>query len=320
MTDRGPSVTIEPVRDYGRYAAQRVANGQLWIDVLSSGGPRIVGLGLRGSTENLLAETPEIGWETAHGRYELVGGHRLWFAPEDPARVAIPDLDGLALEPLADGVRLTGRTEPTTGLVRVIEVRLDPDTPSLTVRHELRNLGRGSMRDAPWAITQLPLGGRVVLPQALPSPEHAVRPSRNLVLWPYTSWSDERLRIADGAIVVHATAGPELKVGCRNELGWTAYVRGGAAMVQRFEPATAERYPDLECNVETYCCPDFVELELLGPLAVIEPGAATTLVERWEVRSDVGDELDAAAICAALSVPIGAPFAFDDADPPARHA
>ena len=54
-------------------------------------GPRIVRLGLAGSDRNLLAETPDLGWETPHGRYELFGGHRLWFAPEDPDRVAVPD-------------------------------------------------------------------------------------------------------------------------------------------------------------------------------------------------------------------------------------
>jgi hypothetical protein len=320
MTAAGPALSIEPGRDYGGHPAHHVANGQLWIDVLSSAGPRIVGLGLAGSAENLLAETPDIGWDTANGRYELLGGHRLWFAPEDPDRVAIPDLDGLVIEPLSDGVRLMGRLEPTTGLIRVIEIRLDPTTPSLTMRHELRNNGRDSMVLAPWSITQLPLGGRVVLPQALPRAGHRVRPSRNLVLWPYTSWTDGRLAVADGAIEVQATAGPDLKVGCRNDRGWIGYVRATSTIVQRFEPATAGRYPDLECNVETYCGPRYVELEVLGPLSLIEPGAASVLVERWEIRTDIGDTLDPAALCAALARPLSAAADADDADPPAQVA
>lgn len=320
MTHCGSALTIESGGDYGGHPAHHVANGQLWIDVLSSAGPRIVGLGLSGSNENLLAETPDIGWETANGRYELLGGHRLWFAPEDPDRVAIPDLDGLVIERLLDGVRLMGRLEPTTGLMRVIEIRMDPASPTLTMRHELRNHGRESTVIAPWSITQLPLGGRVVLPQAFPRAGHRVRPSRNLVLWPYTSWTDDRLAIADGAIVVHATAGPDLKVGCRNDLGWIGYVQAGSTLVQRFEPATAGRYPDLECNVETYCGPRYVELEVLGPLALIEPGAASVLVERWEVRSDVGGALDPAALCAALARPLSAALEADDADPPAQVA
>ena len=53
------------------------------------------GFGLAGTRTNLLAETPGLGWETPHGRYELFGGHRLWFAPEDPDRVAVPDDAGL---------------------------------------------------------------------------------------------------------------------------------------------------------------------------------------------------------------------------------
>ena len=52
----------------------------LRLDFLSTGGPRLVGLYLTGSTENLLAETTDITWDTPHGIYNLIGGHRLWIA------------------------------------------------------------------------------------------------------------------------------------------------------------------------------------------------------------------------------------------------
>ena len=73
--------------------------------MLAAAGPRIVGLRRHGSPANLLAETPDLGWETALGRYELFGGHRLWLAPEDPERAAVPDSEGLAVDssPMACG-------------------------------------------------------------------------------------------------------------------------------------------------------------------------------------------------------------------------
>lgn len=297
-------ITVAPGLDYHGHATLCVASPHLWIDVLAQAGPRIVRLGLTGSGDNLLAETPDIGWQTPHGRYELFGGHRLWFAPEDPDRVAVPDLDGLLVEPLADGIRLIGRVESPTGLVRVIAMRLDPATASFEVRQELHHRGEGPLELAPWSITQLPLGGRVVLPQPPPADGHGVRPNRNLVLWPYTSWTDARLALADGAIMVHAVAGADLKVGYLSDAGWVAYVRGGTALVQRFEPALGLRHPDLECNVETYCGSRYLELEVLGPLRVLAPGESSVLVERWEVRSDVAGLADPAALCEVLEQPM----------------
>jgi hypothetical protein len=261
----------------------RLANGTLSVDVLATAGPRIVGL-RHDDSANLLAETPEIGWETAFGAYELFGGHRLWFAPEDPDRVAVPDSDGLEVESLVDGLRLTGSAEPSTGCVRSMEIRLDRALPSMTVLHRLANCGPHLLELAIWPITQLPLGGMALLPQRRAVAGHRTRPNRNLVLWPYSSWDDPRLHILDGLVAVDAMVGAELKVGCLDETGWVAFVRDGTALVRRFEPEPHEPHPDLGCNVEVYCGPSYLELEVVGPVRRLPPGASTTLLERWEVR------------------------------------
>lgn len=296
---------IEPVAStFHGHSALRLEGRATWLEVLATAGPRIVGLGLAGGP-NLLAETPDAGWETPYGRYELVGGHRLWFAPEDPERVAVPDRDGLVVERVPAGLRLVGGMEPATGLVRVIEVRLEAGTAVVDLRHELHNAGRVALEIAPWSITQLPLGGRVLLPQRRAVPVHDVRPNRNLVLWPYTSWEDPRIRIREGLVTVAASAGDELKVGCLDEAGWVAYARGGTSLVVRFEPASGEAHPDLGCNVETYCGPHYLELEVLGPLRRLEPGDTAVLDERWELRP-VGDAHDdPETLAAGLAEPVG---------------
>jgi hypothetical protein len=270
--------------DFHGRPTMRIANGAIEVEVLAAAGPRIVGLRRESSPANLLAETPDLGWETAFGRYELLGGHRLWIAPEDPEMVAVPDSEGLAMEPLADGLRLTGAIELATGCVRSIEVRLDPVGPALTVLHTVDNRGSNALELAPWSITQLPLGGLALLPQRPAVAGHRARPNRNLVLWPYSSWEDPRLRIRDGLVAVDAVAGAELKVGFLDDTGWVAYVRDGTALVRRFDPVLNEAHPDLGCNVETYCGSHYLELEILGPLRLLPPGETTTLLERWEVR------------------------------------
>ncbi|HEY3547893.1 MAG TPA: hypothetical protein VGK17_17620, partial [Propionicimonas sp.] len=278
-----PDVRPDPGDFHGR-PTRRMTNGAITVEVLAEAGPRIVGLWREGSPENLLAETPDLGWDTALGRYELLGGHRLWFAPEVPERVAVPDSGGLTLEALDGGLRLTGVTEPVTGCVRSIEVRLDPVLPALTMAHRVENRGERPLELAPWSITQLPLGGVALLPQRRATTGHRPRPNRNLVLWPYASWEDPRLRIRDGLVTVGAVGGPELKVGCLDDTGWVAYVRDGVALVRRFDPAVTERHADLGCNVEAFCGARYLELEVLGPLWTLAPGAAAVLLERWEVR------------------------------------
>jgi hypothetical protein len=155
------------VHDYHGHDTRRLANDHVWIDVLARAGPRIVRLGLAGSTVNVLAETPGDGWDTPHGRYELYGGHRLWFAPEDPDLVAVPDGHGLLVEREVDGIRLTGLAEAPTGLIRSMALRLEPGRAAFEVCHALRNVGDRPIELAPWSITQLPLGGTVFLPGRL---------------------------------------------------------------------------------------------------------------------------------------------------------
>ena len=273
-----------PVDFHGR-AAVRLANDRLWVDVLATAGPRIVRFGLAGSERNLLAETPDLGWDTPHGRYELLGGHRLWFAPEDPNLVAVPDGGGLVVAREPHGIVLTGAAEAPTGLVRAIRLVLEPGAACLELHHELRNVGERPVELAPWSITQLPLGGRVILPERPATPGHFVRPNRSLVLWPYTSWEDPRFRPRDGLLTLDGQPGPDLKFGYFNEAGWVAYARDGVMLVRRFDPQPGRPHPDLGCNAETYIGSRYVELELLGPLATVEPGSRAGLIERWEVAA-----------------------------------
>jgi hypothetical protein len=281
--DPSPGSGEGPGSDYYGHATRRLVSAHLWVDVLATAGPRIIRLGLAGSSRNLLAETPDIGWETPYGRYELLGGHRLWFAPEDPDRVAVPDGGGLQVHLEPDGIRLVGLAEAPTGLVRSMTLHLSNRRASVEVHHELRNVAGRPIDLAPWAITQLPLGGTVLLPQTAATPGHHVRPNRTLVLWPYTSWEDPRFRAMDGLLTLDAQPGPSLKLGYFNDAGWVGYVRDGALLVRRFEPLPGQPHPDLGCNTEVYIGGRYLELELLGPLRTLAPDSSVTLVEHWEI-------------------------------------
>lgn len=274
-----------------------LAGAAAWFEALAEDGPRIVRLGLAGRA-SLLAETPDVVWPTSSGTYRLRGGHRLWLAPEDAGRNEQPDDGGLAVTALRDGLRLTGTPDADTSCVRTIEVRIDPLRPVLRVRHEVANHGAEPIEAAPWAITQLPPGGTALLPQPSARPGHATRPDRIVVLWPYASWDDPRLAVRDGLVAVRGVpgselhAGPELKVGCAVDAGWAAWVRDGVALVRRWNPVPGAAYPDRGCSAEVFATERYTELEVLGPLAVLEPGDTAVLDETWELREVASADFD----------------------------
>ncbi len=280
-----PGVPGAPGEYYGR-PTLRLESAHCWVEVLAVGGPRIIGFGLSGGG-NVLCETPQASWDHGHGLYELLGGHRLWFAPET-SDCSIPDATGLTLAPIADtagpAVRLIGAVEAPTGVRKIIEVRLDPESAAVSLRHIIANEGSATREIAPWAITQLQLGGVATVALAAPPTEHVLNPNQLLALWPYATWSDARLAIGERSLTVTATPGAPFKIGCLSNSGVVSYLRAGVLFSKRFDPAVAAPHADMGCNLEIYCDQRTIELESLGPLVRLAPGGSVTHDERWELR------------------------------------
>lgn len=276
--------------DFHGYPTRSLANQHLRIDYLAEAGPRLVRLFLAGSDVNLLAEAPDLSWETDLGEYRIYGGHRLWHAPEAFPRTYLPDNDGLAIDEFEDSVRLRQPTERATGIQKSMELRLDPDRPVLLVQHSLHNVGLWPVELAPWALTQVALGGVAVLPQRAPVPSTYL-PTRQLTLWSYTQLRDPRLRLDDDLVLVDGREGEQpFKIGYFNHAGWMGYLLGDVFFVKRFTPQPGRPHPDMHSNCEVYVWNRFLEIETLGPLATLEPGAALLHVETWELHRVPGVE------------------------------
>jgi hypothetical protein len=258
---------------------RRIETAHCWLEFLSEGGPRIVGFGLAGR-RNLLAETPDAKWDSEYGMFELVGGHRLWFAPESP-ECSFPDSTGLEIAPLEGGVRLTGAVQTPTGLRKTIEVTLAADAAAVHLHHVIRNDGGRTLDLAPWPVTQLRLGG--VARVELPRPSKASGPTQLVVMWPYASWSDDRLSIRDGELSVLGRAGEPFKVGCLNWTGRVVYEVDGLRFVKSYDPALDRPHADFGVNLEIYVDERTIELESLGPLTRLAPGDVVTWGEDWEL-------------------------------------
>lgn len=245
--------------------------------------PRIVRLFYRGS-KNLFAELPK-KVETEYGSFYFLGGHRLWHSPEAMPRTYQPDIGDVQVDDIPGGLRITRPPESGGGIVKRLEVQLDPHQARVNVRHELRNDGLEPVECAPWAVTMLRQLGTVILPQATGNVDAAgLLPNRQLVIWPYTRIRDPRLHLDDDFITLAATPGlPPIKLGYFNPHGWIAYWIDGVLFVKRYEPFPRASFPDGGCNTEIYCNNEFVELETLGPLGQLEPGKSIFHTETWEL-------------------------------------
>ncbi|MBI2331059.1 MAG: hypothetical protein HYU84_02605 [Chloroflexi bacterium] len=250
---------------------------------------RISGLTPKGKS-NLLADlSGEPPISTPYGDFYFRGGHRLWHAPEAMPRTYVPDTGELKITDLSDGVILETNTEPGTGIRKRIEIRMAADKPSVALTHTLINDGLWHVELAPWTITQLRLGGTAILPLPVGNVDPSgLLPNRSLTFWPYARLNDPRLKLSDDYILFHADALPPFKLGYFNSHGWLAYHVDGILFRKTFHVQPLAHHPDNNCNAEIYCNEQFVELESLGPLTKLNPGASVTHVETWDVTEGYG--------------------------------
>lgn len=233
--------------------------------------------------ENLFAELGQLETGMPEHPYPLLGGHRLWHAPEWAPRTYWPETSPFEVQSAGDWAAVSIPAD-RSGIARSMRVALDGAHPRLEVTHTLTNHGLWSVELAAWAITQLPTGGVVLCPQSTDLVGgNIATPNRAWVLWPFTDIHDERLRLGNRAALFHARPGKPAKIGCLNLSGLLAYWRQGWIFARRFDPAPHQPHTDLNANAQVYLCEDFVEIETLGPLVRLPPGDSVNHVETWTV-------------------------------------
>jgi len=287
---------------FGDHDCVQIQNQALSLWVTTTVGPRVLGLAPHGG-ENLFAELPGVTLPfPGPGDYILRGGHRLWYAPEFPSRTYLPDDDPVTIEPTERGLIVTQPAEPATGVEKSMAITLPGEDARVVVDHIISNRGAEAIELAPWAITQLKTGGTAILPQpAGPADEYGVLANRHVVLWPYTAVDSPHVTWGDGYLLFEATlADGAWKVGFPNAAGWLGYVRGDTLFVKQaaYDPTAA--YPDRGSSSECYCDHRFLELETLGPTAVLRPGQSVTHRETWAVYHDVSFRPDESGVRALV--------------------
>ncbi len=295
------AVKIEKTAYKGWPNCYRIANGEVELIVTGDIGPRIMRYAFVGGA-NFFKEVPETLGKSGEPAWVARGGHRVWAAPEDAVRTYAPDNAPVRIHIRGASLEATGPVEALTGLEKQITVNLSPQGTAVEVRHRIRNTGAHALDLAPWALTMMAPGG-VAIHAFPPRGKHpqVLAPTNPLVMSAYTNLADHRWRFTRKYLMLHqdpSNPDPQ-KLGSFNNHTWAAYWLGSGLFVKQFEaPGSPRDYPDLGCSFETFTNADFLELETLGPMQHLKPGASVEHIEHWTLNKNVhlrnftDDELD----------------------------
>lgn len=275
---------------YGGWSTcHRLTNGMVELIITGEIGPRLIRFGFVGGPNQFYEDPATLG-ATGGDDWRIYGGHRLWHAPEAAPRTYFPDNTPITVEQIGERVRVTQPVEPTTGIAKQIDIDLAADAPHVRLVHRLTNRTLWTVELAPWALSVMAGGGVGILP--LPprgSHEDNLLPTSSLALWAYTSFADPRWTLGERFILLRQQPGAAVpqKVGARNVDGWAAYARAGQLFVKQFGYDPAATYPDMGCNFETFTNEVMLEVESLGPVVRLDPGASVEHEEAWSLFADV---------------------------------
>lgn len=268
----------------------RIANSAVILEIATAFGPRIMSYRLPDSP-NVFVSLPDARLDWRPGRpFRMHGGHRLWLAPEERDFTYVPDDAPVEVSEAEGVLTVAAVAAEDSPFAKSIALHLDPVTSAVTVTHFVRNEGTAPARVAPWAITMLRPEGAVLLPLREGN-AGGLQADRSIVVWPYTRLADPAIQIDDEAVVIRGNRSDPTKIGTHGSVGWGAYVVDGLVFTKSapFDPNAV--YADRGAAVQCYATDRFCELETLGPLTELRPGAAVHHVERWALQPV--DALDA---------------------------
>lgn len=307
--------TLEIIEYKGWRQSLRLSNGTVELVMPLEVGPRVMRYGFVGGPNVFKEYEPQLG-RSGESEWMIRGGHRLWHAPEDDVRTYARDNGPIRYEKLGEtGVRLIQPVESITGIEKEIDIWLDAEGTGVKLVHRLRNRNLWEVELAPWCLSVMAQGGIEIIPL----PEKIAHPgsvapgeprdlrgfvaNQTLILWPFTDLSDPRFRWGKRYITLRQDrqATSPTKLGLAHQMGWVGYlnhtVNGlGQLFVKGLGYEAGRTYTDSGSNFETFTNADMLEIESLGPLQRIAPGAAIEQTEHWWLVGSVPAETTDAAI------------------------
>ncbi|MGC4053116.1 MAG: hypothetical protein QM757_27760 [Paludibaculum sp.] len=267
----------------------RISNGEVEMIVTADIGPRIMRFGYVGG-QNLFWVQKETEGKSGEPAWVARGGHRIWVGPEDIRYTYPPDNSPVQVESKGDVLIATQPVEPETHIQKQIEIRLEATGTRATIIHRLINKGNMPLQYAAWALSMMAPGGHGVtgFPPRGTHPE-MLQPTNPLVMWAFSDLSDPRWTFTKKYLVLRSEPGNKTptKLAHHNPKTFGAYFLNGEVFLKQYDAAPREKHPDMGSSYETFTNADFLEMETLGPLTQVEPGATLEHVECWSLHRNM---------------------------------
>ena len=274
----------------------RISNRDVDLIILRDAGPRIIRFGFIDDV-NEFGELPREAEQNSGIDVDVLGGHRLWHAPEENPRTYQPDnlpVGIQAYDSVETGysklLRITQQTEEMTGIRKEIDIALHDEKPCVRLVHRLINENVWAVSLAPWAITVMATEGKAIMPVPPRGPHmENLSPTFSLAVWPYTNLADRRFFFGERFITLEQNPTNNLmqKIGARNTEGWVGYWRAGHLFVIHIQHDHTATYPDLGSSTEVFTNEQILEIETLGPMTRLEPGGKIEHIETWHLHRNV---------------------------------
>jgi len=281
-------MTSEIVPYAGWQRNLRIANDDTELIVTLDVGPRILSY-RTGDGANVFKTFEEELGGSGEDRWLSRGGHRLWTAPEDEIATYHQDNFPVSHHEESGGWSFVSNQSEPISIRKELNVRLESTGSAVSVGHLVTNEGSRPLRLATWGLSVMDAGGMAIIPQP-PLGEHPrdLLPNRGIVVWPYSDLTDIRFTLGRRFILLQQTEeGTPFKIGLIHRENWVAYLVGETLFLKTIELLPATEYPDGGCNFEMFTNKDMLELESLGPLQLVEPGASVGHTEHWRLFSGI---------------------------------
>ena len=278
--------------DYGKVLC--LTNGVIEAYVTIDIGPRIIRFGFVGEQnimcDNRAAADPkdDAEFENFFGKgkkWEILGGHRIWFSPESYPASYYPDLQPVKYEITENGAVFTPNPETENGVQKQLQIKMDPDDANMQVTMRVKNIATAPKEFSVWGLTVSAVGGTLVIP--MNNNDTGLLANRNISVWPYTNLADSRLHFGNRYVTLQqdTNANQPLKLGFDLNQAEAYYCLGEDIFRKSYESHhPREKYPDNNCSFETYTCAKFIEVESLSPLKMVQQNETVSLTEHWSLH------------------------------------
>lgn len=287
--------TIVPYRGWANNL--RLANDSCELIITLDVGPRVIAYRHHGGF-NVLKNYDSMMGGTGEAEWQIRGGHRFWLAPEDLTRTYFADNRPVTWKEVNGSAVITAPVEEPYGVQKVMTLKLHDSGTKVDVTLTVTNVAKQPTTLAPWGPTVMAPGGVEIipLPAKAPHPGHPSNakhpddygPNQELILWPYFDFTDTRWTFGSRYLFLRqdVNKGPT-KIGLAHREGWVAYLNSHTLFVKRFDYRPGAIYPDRGTRYQTFSNEDMLEMETVGELVTLAPGASASLTEQWELFKDV---------------------------------